>query len=142
MINNFTGVRSPSKVLEKYREEKLEGSYEALELDTSSLESVRQFANKVLAKNVPIHVLLNNAGIMFGPRKDSKDGFEGQLATNHLGHFLLTHLLFPRLKEAGSRNEYARIVNVSSAAHFGGFWTNWEDLMSKFVHSFFFFTSV
>ena len=57
------------------------------------LESVRTFATTVLDLEVPIHVLVNNAGIMFGPRRMTEDGHESQLATNYIGHFLLTHLL-------------------------------------------------
>ena len=57
------GVRSPNDTLKKFTE----GSFEAFELDLSSLNSVRNFAQRVLDKNKPIHVLLNNAGIMFGP---------------------------------------------------------------------------
>ena len=68
---------------------------------------------------------------MFGPRKETADGFEQQLATNHLGHFLLTHILFPKLKQAGTAESYARVVNVSSAAHYCGYWTNFDDLQSK-----------
>ena len=67
-FNNFTGVRNPDEVLKKFAE----GSMEAFELDLSSLDSVRNFAQKISAKNVPINVLINNAGIMFGPRRESK----------------------------------------------------------------------
>ena len=108
-----------------------EGSFEAFELDLSSLDSVRNFAQQILAKNMPINVLINNAGIMFGPRRESKDGFELQLATNHLGHFLLTHLLLPKLREAGTKELSARVVNVSSCAHYAGSWTDWSDFQSK-----------
>ena len=58
-------------------------------------------------------------------------GFEMQLATNHLGHFLLTHLLLPKLKESGRKESCSRIINVSSCAHYGGCWLNWDDLQSE-----------
>ena len=82
---------------------------------------------------LPIHVLINNAGIMFGPRKESADGFELQLATNHLGHFLLIHLLMPKLGEAGTKELPARVINVSSCAHFAGGWIDWNDFHSTYV---------
>jgi len=130
------GVRRPSELHEKLTKENItEGTFEALELDTSSLESVKTFAEKILEKNYQIHVLINNAGIMFGPRKESTGGFEMQLATNHLGHFLLTHLLLPKLKESGRKESCSRIINVSSCAHYGGCWLNWDDLQSEKFYS-------
>lgn len=60
-----------------------------------------------------LHVLINNAGITFMPRTESKEGFEMHLATNHLGHFLLTNLLLDTLKSSAP----SRIITVSSAAH-------------------------
>lgn len=57
---------------------------------------------------------------MFGPYAETRDGYESQFSTNYLGHFLLTHLLLPSLKAAGSRETKARIVNVSSCAHMAG----------------------
>merc|ERR1719150_1375873 len=60
-----------------------------------------------------IDILINNAGIMACPQMKTKDGFEMQLGTNHIGHFLLTNLLMPQLKKAAPG---ARIVNVSSLA--------------------------
>jgi len=125
------GVRNPDEVLKKFAE----GSIEAFELDLSSLDSVRNFAQKISAKNVPINVLINNAGIMFGPRRESKDGFELQLATNHLGHFLLTHLLLPKLREAGTPELSSRIVNVSSCGHQVGWWIDWNDFHSRQFYS-------
>ena len=67
---------------------------------------------------------------MFGPRRETEDGFEQQLAVNYLGHFLLTHMLMPQLKKAGEQNsdKMARIVNVSSCAHYPGSWLDFEDL--------------
>jgi NAD(P)-dependent dehydrogenase (short-subunit alcohol dehydrogenase family) len=82
-------------------------------LDTSSLESVRKFVLEFLSLGLPLHLLINNAGIMMTPFGLSPDGFESQLATNHLGHFLLTELLLPKLKESAP----SRIICVSSEAH-------------------------
>ncbi len=61
---------------------------------------------------------------MFGPRKETVDGFESQLATNYLGHFFLTSLLLPKVREHV-------LVNVSSAAHFAGYWMDFDDLQLK-----------
>lgn len=87
-------------------------SVEAMQLDLSSLESVREFVSQFEARKLPCHILLNNAGVMRCPYSHTKDGFEMQFGTNHLGHFLLTNLMLPTLKESK-----ARIVNVSSRAH-------------------------
>jgi NAD(P)-dependent dehydrogenase (short-subunit alcohol dehydrogenase family) len=84
---------------------------EVAELDLMDLDSIRKFAANQSTK--PIDVLLNNAGIMAVPFEKTKDGFESQMGTNHLGHFLLTELLF----DAISKGTNPRIVNVSSSAH-------------------------
>ena len=87
-----------------------------MELDVSSLVSVRDFAKAYEAKALPLHVLLCNAGIMMGPHRSSIDGIELQLATNYLGHFELCRLLNDRLVASAP----ARVVHVSSiAAHRG-----------------------
>jgi NAD(P)-dependent dehydrogenase (short-subunit alcohol dehydrogenase family) len=83
----------------------LTGSTEVRRLDVADLASVREFAETVDA----VDVLVNNAGVMAVPFARSPDGFELQLATNHLGHFALTNLLLPRLTD--------RVVVVSSNAH-------------------------
>ena len=82
-------------------------------LDLASLESVRQFSKKINKQEERIDILVNNAGIMACPKWNTKDGFEMQFGTNHLGHFLLTNLLLDKIKESGT----ARIVNVSSLAY-------------------------
>jgi NAD(P)-dependent dehydrogenase (short-subunit alcohol dehydrogenase family) len=90
------------------------------DLDLASLASVRKAANALLASGRSLDLLINNAGIMALPeRRVSPDGFELQLATNHLGHFALTGLLLPALLRGVSANEPARIVTVSSIAHRG-----------------------
>jgi len=87
---------------------------EAIDLDLSSLDSVRECAAAFLAKQIPLHVLVLNAGVMAPEcRKTTKEGFESQIGVNHLGHFLLTMLLLPKLKESAP----SRVVAVSSEAH-------------------------
>jgi NAD(P)-dependent dehydrogenase (short-subunit alcohol dehydrogenase family) len=83
-----------------------------LALDLASLASVRSCAEEFLSRGEPLHILVNNAGLA-GQRGTTKDGFETTFGVNHLGHFLLTGLLMPRLRAAAP----ARIVNVASRAH-------------------------
>ncbi|KAK0710328.1 retinol dehydrogenase 13 [Lasiosphaeria miniovina] len=87
----------------------------ALELDLGSLAKVREAANQVNSwDHVPaIDVLVNNAGIMAVPYSVSPDGFESQLATNHLGPFLFTNLIMEKILASKS----PRVVNVSSDGH-------------------------
>ncbi|CAG2100595.1 unnamed protein product [Medioppia subpectinata] len=82
----------------------------ALKLDLSSFKSVRQFADKLKARESAVDKLINNAGIYNCPEWQTADGFEMQFGTNHLGPFLLTQTLLPMLKAA----PVARIVNVTS----------------------------
>ena len=101
-----------------------------MRIDTSSLHSVVSFHATFAASGLPLHVLVCNAGIMMGPRRTSADGFELQLATNYLGHWLLVRSLLPILKASGTSTRRARVVSVSSiAAHFGGF--AWGDMMRE-----------
>ncbi|KAJ8354643.1 hypothetical protein SKAU_G00222100 [Synaphobranchus kaupii] len=85
-------------------------------LDLASLYSVRQFAKEYIATEEHLHILINNAGVMMCPKWLTEDGYETQLAVNHLGHFLLTNLLMSKLKLSTP----SRVVNVSSIAHRGG----------------------
>ncbi|KAM6979565.1 retinol dehydrogenase 12 [Aplochiton taeniatus] len=85
-------------------------------LDTSSLDSVRAFAEGILQDEEALHILVNNAGASGLPRGITKDGLEVSFATNHVGPFLLTNLLLDLMK----RSAPARIVNVSSVNHWRG----------------------
>jgi NAD(P)-dependent dehydrogenase (short-subunit alcohol dehydrogenase family) len=86
---------------------------EVRELDLADLASVRAFAERLGAERDRIDLLINNAGVMAPPRRLTRDGFESQLGTNHLGHFALTGLLLGRLLAAAD----PRVVTVSSGAH-------------------------
>ncbi|KAK8470313.1 hypothetical protein PHAVU_004G112100 [Phaseolus vulgaris] len=89
-----------------------------MELDLSSLESVRKFAAQFKSCGLPLNILVNNAGIMATPFKLSKDNIELQFATNHIGHFLLTNLLLETMKQTAiEQRKEGRIVNVSSRRH-------------------------
>ena len=105
------GCRSPESVKKKFEEafkdHAVTGSVEVYHLDLMSLSSVKSFAQTILSLDIPIHVLINNAGIMFGDRKLTEDGFESQLATNYLGHFLLTHQMLPMLERTGKEESPA-----------------------------------
>jgi NAD(P)-dependent dehydrogenase (short-subunit alcohol dehydrogenase family) len=93
---------------------------EVMALDLSSLASVRRFGAAWAARGLPLHALLNNAGLfaMSAPRRETADGVEVHLGTNHLGHFLLTLLLLPSLREgAAAAGRPARVVSVSSRLH-------------------------
>jgi len=83
------------------------------EMDLMGPTSIETFAKKFLASGRPLHLLINNAGIMWVPMQRDARGYESQLSTNHLGHFQLTALLWPALKKANG----ARVVNVSSWGH-------------------------
>jgi NAD(P)-dependent dehydrogenase (short-subunit alcohol dehydrogenase family) len=83
------------------------------ELDLTSLESIRAAAEQLRSEHDRIDLLINNAGVMYTPKANTKDGFELQFGTNHLGHFAFTGLLLDRLLPvAGSR-----VVTVSSVGH-------------------------
>ncbi|MCW2512363.1 MAG: oxidoreductase, partial [Mycobacterium sp.] len=84
------------------------GDVEVRKLDLQDLASIREFADGVDA----VYVLVNNAGIMAVPYAQTRDGFESQIGTNHLGHFALTNLLLPKISE--------RVVTVSSMMHLLG----------------------
>jgi len=89
-----------------------------MELDVSSLESVRRFAHHWKSIGDPIDVLINNAGIfnMGVPRSSTVDGYEAHLGTNYMGHVLLVSLLLPYLEDA-ARHSDARVIFVSSKLH-------------------------
>lgn len=94
------------------------GRTEVRRLDLADLSSVREFAE---AWTDPLELLINNAGVMMLPQQQTRDGFEMQFGTNHLGHFALTNLLLPHITD--------RVVTVSSGAHrWGDARINFDDL--------------
>ena len=95
--------------------------------DLSSQSDIRKAAQKFNTLNLPLHVLLNNAGLINKERKETVDGLEEVFAINHIAYFLLTMLLLDRLKEANN----SRIVNVSSGAHAFVKGFNFEDYQAK-----------
>jgi NAD(P)-dependent dehydrogenase (short-subunit alcohol dehydrogenase family) len=99
-------------------------------LDLADLDSVRSFAEARNALGRPLDLLINNAGIMAAPRRLTKQGFESQFATNHLGHFALTGLLLESLLQAPA----PRVVTVSSSLHRSGT-INFDDLQGERKYS-------
>ena len=82
-------------------------------LDLANRDSIRGFADRIRDRELSIDLLINNAGVMIPPLESTVDGFELQIGTNHLGHFLLTGLLLDSIRNAPE----ARVVTVSSIAH-------------------------
>ncbi|HVV85003.1 MAG TPA: SDR family oxidoreductase [Kofleriaceae bacterium] len=118
--------RSPDKtrpVIEELKQATGNDRLDYVELDLGDLASVRRAAADLLARDLPIHGLINNAGLA-GPRGTTKQGFELAFGTNHLGHFLWTKLVLDRVRASGP----ARIVNVASASHYQARRIDWDAL--------------
>ncbi|CAI9259622.1 unnamed protein product [Lactuca saligna] len=112
--NTESGRSIKENILKKIPNAKVD----VMELDLSSLASVRNFAAEFISSGLPLNLLINNAGVMAPPFMLSKDKIELQFATNHLGHFLLTQLLLETMKRTShEQKKEGRIVNVSSEAH-------------------------
>ncbi len=101
--------KAKKKVIKKYPKAEIH----VMELDLADLNSIRNFANNFKEKHDHLNILINNAGIMNVPYTLTKDGFEMQMGTNHLGPFLLTSLLMDVLEKTPD----SRVVNTSSIAH-------------------------
>lgn len=104
----------PARNIEKARKN-LEGvsNVEIEAMDLAKPETIDAFAEKFLATGRPLHILINNAGMMWVPLQRDSRGFESQLSTNYFGQFQLVAILWPALKNANG----ARVVNVSSLGH-------------------------
>tara|TARA_R110002073_G_scaffold39534_4_gene112733 strand:- start:370 stop:1296 length:927 start_codon:yes stop_codon:yes gene_type:complete len=105
------------------------GTIESVSLNLACLDSVAQCAEELHARCEQLDVLVNNAGVMGVPRRETEDGFELQIGTNHFGHFALSAQLFPLLNAA----EDARLVTVSSLAHQFGF-INFVNLQGQYFY--------
>jgi retinol dehydrogenase-12 len=99
---------------------------EVLALDLGRFDSVRRCAEQFAKLAIPLHVLINNAGVA-GKRALTASGFELAFGVNHLGHFLLTQLLLPQLRAAGR----ARVVTVTSKAHYEAPGFDWNAVTKK-----------
>jgi NAD(P)-dependent dehydrogenase (short-subunit alcohol dehydrogenase family) len=110
----------------RLRREVPNADVELRSLDMADLGSIRSFSDDIHSSYPSLDLLINNAGVMAIPRRETADGFEMQLGTNHLGHFALTGLLLPLLVDVRG----ARVVTVSSNAHKPGKIT-FEDLQRE-----------
>ncbi|MEU0543561.1 SDR family oxidoreductase [Nocardia sp. NPDC005978] len=119
-------VRNPRKgeaALASIRERTPDARVSLRELDLSSLDSVAALGATLRAEGAPIHLLINNAGVMTPPeRQTTADGFELQFGTNHLGHFALVSHLLPLLRAGRARVTSQISVSANSNA------INWDDL--------------
>jgi len=106
-------IEKAESVAASIRDSGVAGNIQVTALELTSLDNVRDCAKRFLAENEVLDILINNAGLMGCELTRTAAGWELQLATNHIGHFLLTCLLVPALRSAAP----ARIVNLSSAGH-------------------------
>jgi len=113
----FGAARNLSKARDALKDDLEPGRLDLIHLDNNSLASVRAGAADFLARSTALHVLVNNAGIMMTPEGRTLDGFESQLGTNHLAHFLLFQLLRDTLLASATPEFASRVVCVSSGAH-------------------------
>lgn len=111
-------LKNGEEAVAKLLAENPEAKVSAMQLDLGSFSSIRQFASDYKASGKPLHLLINNAGVMACPRTLTSEGLEMQFGTNYVGHFLLTTLLLDVIKASGTAAVPARIINLSSIAQF------------------------
>ena len=122
--------RDPQRGEEAMREIRERGESEAIEclpLDLASFASIRSLAETLRRRGAPLHVLIENAGLILSERRETEDGLEMTFGVNHLGHFLLTRELLPLLEKA----DRSRIVIVASNAHRSVRSLDFDDLQSR-----------
>lgn len=107
--NMRRGAKAKRNILREFPQ----GNINVMKLDLGDLQSIHDFAESFSKNYQKLDILLNNAGIMWCPYDETKDGFESQFGVNHLGHFALTGLLLPVLKKTNQ----SRVVTVSSLGH-------------------------
>ncbi|KAL7150363.1 hypothetical protein ABFS83_05G107000 [Erythranthe nasuta] len=118
VIMAVRNLESGKEVKETIIKEIPDAKIDVMELDLGSFASVRKFASEYKSSDLPLNLLINNAGVMAPPFMLSQDKIELQFATNHLGHFLLTNLLLDNMKRTARESQIeGRIVNVSSEGH-------------------------
>ncbi|XP_057784876.1 short-chain dehydrogenase TIC 32 B, chloroplastic-like isoform X1 [Salvia miltiorrhiza] len=111
-------LRKAESVKENIQKESPKAEIIILELNLSSFASIKSFCSHFLSLGLPLHILINNAGIFPHKQEFSEDNIELTFATNYLGHFLLTKMLLEKMVEtAGKSSIEGRIVNVSSMCY-------------------------
>ncbi|XP_024986014.1 short-chain dehydrogenase TIC 32, chloroplastic-like isoform X2 [Cynara cardunculus var. scolymus] len=111
-------TKNGKKVSDKILTETPDAKIDIMELDLNSQKSIRDFAKKYRSSGLPLHILINNAGVLSPPFTLSKEKIELHFATNHLGHFLLTNMLLDTMKTTSyEQKREGRIINVSSVGH-------------------------
>lgn len=119
-------VRDAAKgeqALRSIRDDHPQARLQVIALELADQQSIQQFADRFARDYTRLDLLINNAGVMMCPHSETRDGFEIQFGTNHLGHFALTAKLLPLLQSTA----HSRVVVVSSLAHRGGK-LNFDDL--------------
>jgi len=114
------GQKAKNAILNSFTDAQIE----VMQIDTSSLKSVKHFADEFLKKFDRLDLLVNNAGIMMSPYEVTEDGFENQFATNYIGHFALTGHLMPLLLKTDS----SRIITLSSLSY------KWSEIQFEDLH--------
>ncbi|KAK3820020.1 MAG: hypothetical protein J3Q66DRAFT_281118 [Benniella sp.] len=105
--------KAKAEIKTKYPQFKGEPNFDFLALDLNDMKKCQHAAQEFLKRGLPLHILVNNGGIMTSPYALSADGIEQQFAVNHMGHFVFTMALLDRIKES----QPARIVMLSSIGH-------------------------
>jgi retinol dehydrogenase-13 len=116
-----------SKVKEELKSTTFNKNIECMECDLASLKSIREFADRVKKEEKFLHVLVNNAAVMWCPKTFTKEGFETHLGVNHMGHFYLTNLLLPKLIEC----KPSRILVITCREYLKAKKINFNDLNSS-----------
>ncbi|XP_073472502.1 polyprenol dehydrogenase isoform X2 [Aquarana catesbeiana] len=123
-----------NEAVRRIQQDTLNEKVEFLFCDLASMKSIRNCVQNFKAKNLGLHVLINNAGVMLVPESKTEDGFETHFGLNFLGHFLLTNLLLDTMRKSGTPYFNTRVVTVSSATHFNGE-LNFDDLQTSHCYS-------
>lgn len=113
--------------LQAIRSQHPQAKVQFIQLDLADTRSIRNFVKEFKLSYQQLHGLMNNAGVMACPFSRTQDGFEMQMGSNHLGHFLLTNLLLDYLEHTATVINPVRVITVSSLAHLSGL-INLKDL--------------
>ena len=127
IIIGCRSIERGTKAVADIKEQSKKSNVEFIQLDLADTGSIRNFVKEFKSRHKRLDILINNAGVMgMVKREETKDKYEMTIGVNHLGHFLLTHLLIDTLKASAP----ARIINVSSIIHFLGK-IKWSDFMHE-----------